>query len=245
MPLNQAQKPDNRTPGLIVGFGRTGGDNYDYGIKRTGAVTTSQCSHDKYSTNLVCWNYDAVVKKTGASNTCNADSGGGLHIGSDELVAGVTSGGLNPRCLEGDNSYDTDVASYFSPWISKMRGDASKNACGNMPVIDVEEHVRGEEAALNESSPIVARTFDVAAGTAALRVALNGEDDGHGKNDFDLYLIKGESGDVGQAVCSEDGAGQFGFCEVLNPAPGPWTAVVKRKKGEGLMQLVVTRLPSN
>jgi hypothetical protein len=75
-------------------------------------------------------------------------------------------------------------------------------------------------------------------------VALNGEDNGKGKNDFDLYLIQGESEDIKQAVCSEDGSGQFGFCEVVNPAPGSWTAVVKRKKGEGLMQLAISGKPN-
>jgi hypothetical protein len=111
-----------------------------------------------------------------------------------------------------------------------------------LPAIDVDEHVRGEETMINQSNPIFARTFDVETGIAALRVAMNGDDNGEGRNDFDLYLMQGESQDIDQAVCSEDGSGQFGFCEVLNPAPGPWTAVVKRKKGDGLMQLVVTRL---
>jgi hypothetical protein len=166
-----------------------------------------------------------------------------LHVGNDELLVGVTSGGRKLNCLKGDRSYDTDVVTYLS-WILKARGDDKpESACGNLPAIDVEEHVRGEEAVINQSNPLFRRTFEVAAGTAALRVALNGEDNGKGKNDFDLYLIQGESEDIKQAVCNEDGSGQFGFCEVMNPATGSWTAIVKRKKGEGLMQLVVTRLP--
>jgi hypothetical protein len=157
---------------------------------------------------------------------------------------GVTSGGRKLNCLEGDRSYDTDVVSYQS-WISKLLGDDKpKSACGNLPAIDVEEHVRGEEAVINQANPLFRRTFDVAAGIATLRVALNGEDDSSGRNDFDLYLIQGDSQDTNKAMCREDGSGQFGFCEVPNPGPGPWTAVVKRKKGEGLMQLVVTRLPA-
>jgi Trypsin len=155
IPLNQAGKSEDGTPGLIVGFGRTGGNNYDYGVKRTGEVKTNKCPNDnKYSTNLLCWNYDAVVKTAGVdSNTCNADSGGGLHVGSDELLAGVTSGGRKLSCLKGDRSYDTDVGTYLS-WILKARGDDKpESACGNLPAIDVEEHVRGEEAVINQSEP--------------------------------------------------------------------------------------------
>jgi hypothetical protein len=70
IPLNRTAKSEDGTPGLIVGFGRTGGDNYDYGVKRTGEVKTGKCPNDnKYSANLVCWNYDAVIKAAGADST--------------------------------------------------------------------------------------------------------------------------------------------------------------------------------
>src|SRR5262249_1784332 len=226
-----------------VGFGRTGGSKFDYGIKRTGAVLTGDCAYDTYSANLVCWTYDALVKTPGAdSNTCNADSGGGLHVGSDEHVAGVTSGGQRGDCLKGDRSYDRDVLTYL-PWILKVGGgEAANAACGHIPRIDIDKHVRGEELMMTASATQLTRTFEIEPGTAALRVALNGEDDGTGRNDFDLYLVQGQQPDIAQAVCSEDGSRQFGFCEVANPAPGSWTVVIKRKKGEGLFQLVVTRL---
>src|SRR5262249_8580198 len=90
-PLNRGARPAQGTPGFIVGFGRTGGLNYNYGIKRVGQVSLSECAQT-YGANLVCWNYEGLSNTPGQdSNTCNADSGGGLHVGADEAVAGITS----------------------------------------------------------------------------------------------------------------------------------------------------------
>lgn len=99
----------------------------------------------------------------------------------------------------------------------------------------------GETAALREDRPEVAFSFEVRDGIDRLMVAMNGDDNGKGRNDFDLFLIQG-SGTTAEAVCKEDGPGQFAFCSIHSPPAGPWKAVVRRKQGGGLAQVVVTQL---
>ena len=109
--------------------------------------------------------------------------------------------------------------------------------------MDLSQHVVGEVQSINEAQPRLVYTIETSVGTKRLSVAMNGEDDGQGTNNFDLYLIPGESDDLSNAVCSEDGLGQFAFCEVENPSPGNWRIIVDRKRGDGLVQLTVTRVP--
>ncbi len=62
-------------------------------------------------TTSVCWTF------TGAGgNTCNADSGGPLFVGSGSApsIAGVTSGGSSNSCLPTDDSFDANIAHYAS-----------------------------------------------------------------------------------------------------------------------------------
>jgi len=239
LPVNRGAKPQLGTPGLVVGFGRTGGMNHDYGIKRFGEVSLSACTQT-FGANLVCWDYEGLTDTPGKQvNTCNADSGGGLHVGVDAEVAGVTSGGLKPQCTAGDRSYDTDVATYL-PWILQAGRDGiGTSACGPLVPVDPTVHVRGDDVELSDNRPEVTHTIEVRPGVAVLRVAMNGVDDLSGRNDFDLFVRRGD----GHTVCAEDGPGQFAFCEVADPQPGPWSIVVRRKRGKGLLQLVVTRLP--
>ena len=42
-PINAASTPPFGTAGTIAGFGRSGGGS-DYGLKRSGAVTTASCA---------------------------------------------------------------------------------------------------------------------------------------------------------------------------------------------------------
>lgn len=234
--------------GLIVGFGRTGGPNQDFGIKRQGSVTTAACQETYANKKLLCWNFTADLKAT-PQNTCNADSGGGLFVWEGDgarktaQVVGLTSGGVKADCLKGDHSFDTDVFAYHE-WIVEPK--AAPASCGSaigLGARNIDHHVKGETTLLNDAEPLASYKLDVPAGLAALRVAMNGEDDGKGNNDFDLYVIRGTSTETEKAVCTEDGRGQFGFCEVTNPEAGPWTAVVRRKKGTGLAQVTITEVP--
>lgn len=244
--INKTVKPIDGTIGLIVGFGRTGGRNQDYGIKRRGAIKTASCTGDYSDTTLICWNYDARVGPPGEdSNTCNGDSGGGFHIGRKSIVSGVTSGGVRSSCQTGDRSYDANVYHYHK-WIETVSaGDLSTRACGALPAIDERKHIRGETERLSTASPEASYKLDVPAGSSRFRVAMNGEDDGEGQNNFDLYLIRGAAPNPNQAVCAENGSGQFGYCEIKNPRPGPWTILVRRIKGDGLVQVTVTVLPKS
>jgi hypothetical protein len=255
IPLNRAASPINGSPGDIVGFGRTGGYNEDYGIKREGPVVTTACQIEVANKNLLCWDFNAQMamdnkgwKRVRASNTCNGDSGGGLFMWdragqrSVQIIVGTTVAGVQDNCLEGDHSFDTDVFAHLA-WIEDVgEGRLSTDACGTMDQIDVEHHVLGDLAILNENLPEKIYTIDLSSHLKSLRVSMNGEDDGSGKNDFDLYVIPGAQPDINRAACSEAGPGQFAFCEIVHPAPGPWTILVRRKQGEGLAQVAVTQI---
>ena len=99
MPINRSVKPLNNSPATIVGFGRTGGSHYDYGIKREGSVRTEACTPDLAAKRVLCWKFDAkLIWQGSAQNTCNANSGGGVFIidfergRAVEKVYGVVSG---------------------------------------------------------------------------------------------------------------------------------------------------------
>jgi len=61
--LNRAASPINGSVGDIVGFGRTGGDNENYGIKREGPVITDACQGEGLNKKLLCWNFSAKIMK--------------------------------------------------------------------------------------------------------------------------------------------------------------------------------------
>lgn len=246
----RSERPLHGTLATIVGFGRTGGFNEDYGVKREGFIETAACPETHGNIPLVCWDFAAEVQNgTQMSNTCNADSGGPLFVyevvGGQQLrnIAGVTSGGEAEDCLLGDQSYDADVVAY-ADWIAeKAQLGTEPTPVGPAPVIDTERDVEGATGRLTETRPEIAYPFEVREHIATLMVAMNGDDNGRGRNDFDLQLIQGGAGGD-KVVCTEDGPGQFAFCNIENPGQGNWTAVVKRKKGRGVVQVVVTQLPA-
>jgi hypothetical protein len=96
--------PAPGTPGIIVGYGRSGDPLFDYGLKRAGKVMTASCSSippPGSDTTSVCWDFLSPQGPPGSnSNTCNADSGGPLFVdtGAGPRVAGITSGGSSSSC---------------------------------------------------------------------------------------------------------------------------------------------------
>jgi hypothetical protein len=244
----KTERPLFGTLGTIVGFGRTGGYNEDYGVKREGFIETAACPATQSGAPLVCWNFSAELQNGAMrSNTCNADSGGPLFVyevtGGRQLryIAGVTSGGEADDCLIGDQSYDADVVEY-SKWISEKAQLDSKPA-GPAPALVTERDVEGDVTKLNEVRTEVAYPFEVRSRISTLMVAMNGDDNGKGRNNFDLYVSRVNAGGD-EVVCTEEGPGQFAFCRFENPQPGAWKVIVKRKKGGGSVQTVVTQLPS-
>ncbi|MDR9781130.1 S1 family peptidase [Rhizobium redzepovicii] len=244
------ERPIHGTLGTIVGFGRTGALNEDYGLKREGFIETAPCPAMIKGAPLVCWNFSVEVQNgTIRSNTCNADSGGPLFVyevvGGRQFrrIAGVTSGGEAEDCLLGDQSYDADVAEY-SKWISEKAHLLGEPAsAGEGPVLVTERDVSGETSKLTEARSEITYPLDVREGIETLMVAMNGDDNGRGRNNFDLYVVRATAG-AESVVCSEEEPGQFAFCRFENPDPGAWKVVVKRKKGEGAVQVVVTQLPT-
>jgi hypothetical protein len=129
-PLQDAA-PGLGTEGTIVGFGRTGGSDFTYGLKYEGPVTTGTCPGGIDPSGKVCWTFNG----TGDANTCNGDSGGPLYFstGGVTRVGGITSGGIDSSCLAGDNSYDNDVFTYKA--FIEAGTPIAQATCGALPHI--------------------------------------------------------------------------------------------------------------
>jgi hypothetical protein len=230
-PIDQTP-PAPGTTGTIVGFGRAGGADQDYGLKRVATVTTAACVDDISDVSSICWQFVGT-----GGNTCNGDSGGPLFTDAGG-VAGVTSGGSSNDCLADDHSYDANVATYAS-WIAAQGGpDVTNVACGAGPQVgDPGAAVESVVDALSAATPSRVHRFTVMSGSAELRVAMNAVDDG---SDFDLYVKRGSTPTTSDYDCAASGPNQFGFCRFVSPAPGTWYALVQRYAGQGTYQVTAT-----
>jgi hypothetical protein len=240
-PLSASASPFG-TAGTIVGFGRSGGSNGDYGLKRFGEVVTASCTGVISNTTSVCWDFASPVGAPGSdSNTCNADSGGPLlvDLGAGEAVAGVTSGGSSSSCLALDHSYDANVF-HYSSWIQGQAGADLANArCGELAQVgEPGGRVQGFTGSVSGPSPEDRHTIEVPAGATLLRVSMNASEEG--RNEFDLYVRAGSPPTTSSSDCAAAGANQWGFCEFDAPAAGTWHVLVRRSKGDGAWQTTTT-----
>lgn len=239
--INTVQSPPDGSSGTIVGFGRSGGGNFDYGLKRAGDVETevSGCDADQ-----VCWLFESPLGPPGEdSNTCNADSGGPLFwdAGSGDVVAGITSGGLAGDCNPADYSYDANVYFYRSYIATEAGADLGQTSCGSGPQVgDPEVTVTPIEGNLSGSNPSDAWSVPVEPGVSSLRVALNASE--QGTADFDLYVKQGAPPTTSDFDCKADGPNQYGYCEITNPAADTWHVLVNRSSGIGDYQVTVTEV---
>jgi hypothetical protein len=247
--INLTGSPGENSNALIVGYGRSGGTNSDYGIKREGSVKFSSCKGAFADKRLLCWNFDAEINQAHShSNTCNADSGGGVFMleKSGQRTAmrlvGVVSGGIDSNCVKADHSYNTDVFKWRDWLTSEGVYDPSPKICKSKIEIDRPSNVRSAVAKLSAARPEAHYEVSIGDGLASLRVAMNGDDDGHSSNDFDLRVY---SPDSISPECSQDAPGQFAYCEVRRPAAGLWKISVTRKVGEGTAQVTVTAVPKD
>ena len=231
--------------GTIVGFGQTQGNANDYGIKRVGAVTTANCPPGLPSgatdTEVVCWNFHSPVGPPGTdSNTCNGDSGGPLlmNLGSGEVVAAVTSGGLSFNCLANDTSFDASVSDSQTFLLAQLSADDTTTCGGLPPVGDVQNTVVAVDDTLDSLDTSDTFTVTVPAGANALRVALNGED--NGVFNVDLYVKQGLGAGPGSFDCKADGQSVFGGCTIEHPAAGTWSLAAVRTRGAGDYQITST-----
>lgn len=241
-PLNDAVVPLG-SQGEIVGYGRAGGFNFDYGIKRAGTVQTAECDPFR-PTSLLCWNFDDPVGAAGLdSNTCNADSGGPLYLRRSSntplILAGVTSGGSQSDCLGGDHSYDVDVEQ-FNTWITDTAdGDLDAATDGSLPVWGSDK-VMTLRAEVEFTNALRTRTYtlNMPDNVQVLRVAMNGHD-ASGRN-FDLFVKEGSGVSAADSDCAQTGDGQYAFCEFTDPAPGNWSILLESVSGDGLAQVSAT-----
>jgi V8-like Glu-specific endopeptidase len=232
------------TGARIVGFGRSGGGNLDYGLKRTGTVETSACDRDERG--LICWDFTGPTPTPGVnSNTCNADSGGPLFFKPGNngrlLVAGVTSGGSKDSCLVGDHSYDVDVRQ-FAQWIRDNASETLGPAdCGPLPAYGTDGVRSMSQTAILSPGESKLYRFSVPARTSVLRVALNGEDLEDPATNLDLFVQHGSAPAAGHGDCVRNGHSNYEFCEVRNDTSGDWFArVAQNGTTQGRFQLVAT-----
>ena len=229
----QDSAPGMGTDGVIVGFGRTGGSDYTYGLKYEGPVTTGSCPDGIDPTGKVCWTFNG----TGDANTCNGDSGGPLFFESGGVVrvGGTTSGGVDVACLAGDNSYDNDVFTYKA--FIEAGSPIAQASCGALPQVGspaVRVETDEGELAEGESAEL---TVEVPRGTTELRVALNSTD-GATAN-FDLAVSRGGAREESTS-CSGSTASAYEFCQVTSPEPDVWTVNVQAATGGGEYQVTAT-----
>jgi MYXO-CTERM domain-containing protein len=231
----QDTAPALGTRGTLVGFGRTGGANNVYGLKYTGGITTGACPDDIDATGKVCWTYDGAPD----SNTCNGDSGGPLFFGEPGAlrVGGITSGGTEGSCLEGDNSYDNSVYDFRTFINERAVGGLAQAACGSLPQVGQElVAVSSIEGAL-AAGGTRELAIDVPRGTTELRIGLNSADGGGANFDFTLARADG-----GGEACSSTGTGAYGFCVVDSPDAGGYVATVTAAGDAGDYQLTATAI---
>ena len=211
------------TPAIIVGYGRTGGEVYEYGIKRQGDVVTTACD-EELGVNKLCWRFDGSAEAS-ASNVCHGDSGGSTYVVRDGRVeiVGVHSTTNQMSCLEAAGTYpsaDTGVFDHRDFISSAAAGGLAQDACGDLPQVGgAGAQLIADSGAINVGQA-AELTVEVPRGTAELRVALNSTD-GAGAN-LDLYVRGGEPASAQQHDCSAAGPSAHGFCTLRSPAPGTW-----------------------
>jgi len=241
MPIDATGEHAPDAAGTIVGFGRTGGANQDYGLKRAGRVTLAPCTGGVSDTTSVCWSFTAPVGPPGEdSNTCNGDSGGPLFVdeGEGDVTVGITSGGSSATCLATDDSYDARVATYAAYIEATDAADVGATSCSSLPPVGAPEvAVAAFAGILDGTVPQATHAFTVPSGVEVLRVTMNAVDDG---SDFDLYVRAGSAPTLTTYDCAATGIGQFAACEFTSPSPETWYVMLHRYVGGGGYQATAT-----
>ncbi|MGJ5130982.1 S1 family peptidase [Bradyrhizobium oligotrophicum] len=249
-PINQDYEHEPNVPGIIVGFGRTGGSANNFGLKRYGPVKSADCGKGFAKNEMICWDFSG-----GGSNTCSGDSGGPLFVSESreqEVISGVTSGGQNSSCLSSDHSFDTSVFRY-SAWVKASAGaDLGTKACG--PVVPLsakfeenDKRFKPVSGQLSSASPrhvFEIRTKDAQVLRVGVNVAKFIEADAQETAASPRIIIaKGQTRDGANTLCRSDAAGAAAFCSVAGPEDDQiYTIVLDRvgNQGRADFQLVVS-----
>ena len=241
-PLNLTGRVAPGVQGVIAGFGRSSRTADDFGLKRSGKVTTAACTYAPAATHL-CWNFEAPIGPVGLDSTaCQGDSGGPLLVetGGVARLAGVTSGDEPGTCAPPDQVFAADV--YVDrAWILERAGaDATATSCGALPPAGSAEApvvaVNGDLARTDSGDRHV---LQVPPGADLLRVALNG-DFGTANANFQLYVKPGAPPTPEDFLCESEMPGPYEFCELPSPVAGEWHVLVHRQGGSGAYQLTAT-----
>jgi Trypsin len=247
-PINTAAKPPFGTAGTIAGFGATAADRMDGGVKRTGTVATSSCSGPGNAFQI-CWGFASPGPPGTGSSTCRGDSGSPLFTqgAAGPVVSGIASfvNGCQPPATAVDSDVFRD-----RDWIAAQAGaDLGEATCGSLPQVGAPgASVLSGDGTVASGTPEARLDFTVPAGTARLRVGLNGVP---GNQVFLYAKAGGQAGPASfdckgelPAVPPISGGFPQQFCEVQSPTPGSWDAVAQLASGSsgggGRVQMTVT-----
>lgn len=244
-PINRDETPSFGTKGTIVGFGRSGLGNDDYGLKRAGKMKTSACEDtDPADPTWVCWTFEEPIGAPGNdSNICNADSGGPLFTEGDcgDQLTGVTSGSYDGECAPPDWPFDINVFNYRDWVVAHAGTDIDAAACGTLRQVgESGTDVDGFVGTLSPGTPEAVHTVVVPAGTSELRVTMNAIDE-DGEN-FDLYVRHGAAPTTTVFDCADTATNQYADCVFTAPAAGTWHLMARRVVGSGVYQITATTI---
>jgi cysteine-rich repeat protein len=234
--------------GTIVGFGRIGGDFYDWeyenGLKRFGRIETTTCDTEVTGgvgdDKLVCWDLVEPIGAPGEdSSTCNGDSGGPMfmELGGSEIVVGITSGGTSDDCLAPTHTVDSNVFA-SAAWIAEQLEGDSTESCGPGATIGTPlSPVWSEMGTLGPAHKRRTLRVPLREDTSRVLVTFNAGDDG----DFEADLFVKRNGDAGPTDfdCAARGDSQFGSCELENPGAGYLSVLLAAREYAGPYQLTV------
>jgi len=237
------------TEGVITGYGNTGDDRLNAGIKRVGSIVTTDCPADEgvYEPGNICWDYTAPILEPGdEANLCLADDGGPLFIdlGNGPVVGGIHAGG-GLSCDEDSYSYATNVR-LNADWIQATGGlDITRDQCGELGEVgEPWVKVQGGVGRLPKSQTSKAFSFVIPHDSVVVRVTVNGDTENTG--DYDLFVgLDGKVPTLEDYDCAVRGAGQFGGCSFDEPEASRVNVLVRHVRphigrGKSRFQVTVT-----
>jgi hypothetical protein len=236
--INQVERVAHGTPGTIVGFGRTGAEENDRGLKRIGALSFAPCHRAPAATNL-CYDYGLTSSAPGVgSGASGGDSGGPqlADLGAGPRLVSVTSGAtirteVCPTCPRRFNAFSSDVF-VERGWFEEVAGaDLHTTGCGVLPPAgEPGTSILFGGGALSGEEPEAGFSLEVPPATGLLRVTLNGESPF--THELALFLRAGAAPTPAVHDCAAEEPGGLQACEVPDPQPGTWHILARRRAGD-------------